>query len=304
MSRHPELARLIAEYEAILAKHNQGHLSAEATQQAVGTLWTTDGAGYEWSIDSTSGRYVRRVPGEQPQFAEEHQFAATLVTPPPGIVNSAPLTTGLSPLDIPSQQLPYSDAGVGEPATGLKALIPVITGHKHFKWAAIAFTLLILFIGVKACSGTTTVDPNPGGVPISSSSSIPTDTIPVVTQSPTGFADDSQTETTNIPVAPTADEVDNVKDVIVSGHRDLFGKAFAVELSAVQIALQSATYAGYFENGITVDLGVATPGLEAGQAESLATLSDNVTGSGIAKATLSWIFVEGSWKITVLPVWQ
>ena len=98
-------------------------------------------------------------------------------------------------------------------------------------------------------------------------------------------------------------ESSEITSTLVSGNRELFAKTFNTSLDPVTIALKSAEYSGYFENGITVDLGIATPGSEPGVAQSEAVLSDSVSGAGITRASVTWVFVDGIWKLAELPSW-
>ncbi|MCP4792079.1 MAG: hypothetical protein GY882_01890 [Actinomycetia bacterium] len=295
MSRHPELARLIADYEAILARHNAGTLTQDAALAALAAMWVSDGVGYEWSIDPQSGRYIRRVPGADAEFADEHQFAPTTIPVQQPADVLAPPTP--APHQVPAPAPQYVEELSGVPAPSFMERIQPMMRNPRAKWLVVAVAVLFLLVGAKACGGSAPADED-GGIPVVTT-----------TTAPTGFKASSTTlPTITVPEAapevPTPDQVGDVNSRFTSGDRGLFIETVAAEISADVIALEAAAYAGFVEHGITVDFGIADIDPATGNIVSFATLADAQSGVVLRNSVLAWVLVEGNWKLAALPGWS
>lgn len=58
---HPNLARIAATYDEIVAAFSQGQLSAREARARIESLTARDDAGVEWSIDAVTGQWQYRT---------------------------------------------------------------------------------------------------------------------------------------------------------------------------------------------------------------------------------------------------
>lgn len=74
---HPNLAKLAANYDEIIERYANGTLGAVAAQREIAALVARDDEGILWSIDPTTGDWLRKtrsgelVPGEPPAYGLE-----------------------------------------------------------------------------------------------------------------------------------------------------------------------------------------------------------------------------------------
>ena len=72
---HPELTNIQSRYERILDDNDAGHINVDQAMGMIAQLTTVDGDGWVWSMDPTTGSFLRAQPGGASQQADPGMFA-------------------------------------------------------------------------------------------------------------------------------------------------------------------------------------------------------------------------------------
>lgn len=71
---HPELKRIEDQYLSLVADLQAGHIGQADALAVLANLTAVDGEGWVWSIDPSTGEFLRALPGQPGMFADPTQF--------------------------------------------------------------------------------------------------------------------------------------------------------------------------------------------------------------------------------------
>lgn len=335
------LARLQAQYNQLVDDVERGNISFEDATASLDQMLVVDGAGQHWSIDVQGQFTVAPGPGVPQQPADPSGFAADRLPPradaqdvppwsdphlmggpadpaphggPPwpgdqgGMGGPGPLPAHMQPNlgrakhlgDDPDDSAParlkrgVKGAGQKIASSGLLAKLP---GDKRTGMVIVAGLLLLVVVFVYTKLGTDPLDSVDSGVPVEQPAGDPA-------PAPGGQMPDGDSEPApEAPAAaplPTGEDVNRVIGALTSGERDIAASVLTINGGTANTVLQTASMAGLDKADVALSSGPAT---EAdGAVHARFVLSDAIDGTEYAEATVTWVQVDGVWKLETWPV--
>ena len=283
MNIHPDLVRLRAQYERIVADYTAGNLDDESAKAALLSMRVFDASGAAWGIN-LDGMYVRqRSPQEQPEVVPPTLFAIqqTGGAPQPG---RAPWEEAreagvpfAKPVIDPGPPGPSALERAGEK---LKERAGALSGgrisgivSKNKITLIVAAVLVVLLVVAKSAGG---------------------DDETVVTASPTSSVPNTSVVSTSSPVVALPDA-----QAVLSSLEVLKNRQAAVGSLGDAGSLQSAFWAGLPGGGFLVEV-KAIDASQTGATASLA-VKDSATGVEVGVVGVALVLDGGSWRVAAWP---
>ena len=122
---HPNLARIAAAYDDIVARHGRGELSAAQAQRAVAALVARDDNGVQWKIDELTGRW---------KYRESSGEYVPAQPPSSGVASLTPWQAGPGYGDNPDDRIVFTEVSSAPP--------PEAPPQRSRALLAVSFTIL------------------------------------------------------------------------------------------------------------------------------------------------------------------
>lgn len=311
---HPELARLEAQYNGLIDQVQAQNLSYNDALVTLASLSIVDGAGAQWGIN-VDGDFTRMSePGGAAKPADPAGFVPPQLPQRPG-APSAPWNNPdlmQPPADVahndnpmfpmPAQPtagiprgraLPDDTEGRSVGRLGeLLAKLPgggSLAGNKRLIIIVVVCVLVLGFIVTRGGDDGAPAGPGTTATETDAPAPLPTDVPATIGTIPVAPAP-----------APNPDEVASALSALTSGDRNLVAGVVNGLTDEAAIAVTTASFAGIERSGLTIL--ADAPAATATGADQTLNLVDTATSASYARATVSWVRVEGGgWKLTAAP---
>lgn len=285
---HPELDRLGQHYQKVVADYNAGSISYQQALEAIASATAIDADGYVWSIDPSTGQFVKSKPGASPRPADPTEFALRRVedAPPgfPGGLGGLPDFGDFDGFDAGQQRrLPTEDDRPG--ASAEKGLFGAVKARLLAKenrrtMAIFAAAVLVVF-----------------AVSLARKDQGEDVVIPETPTTQDGFA--ATTVVGQDTPLPTGDDISRVLSALASGEPETAASAVAKPGDRLATAYNVALFHGFYRTGLVVRSG---PPAETGDGTVLSTLElVDTDGKVLSTVRARWVQSDGTWKLAVWP---
>jgi hypothetical protein len=315
---HPELTRLLEEYNQILNSYEANNITLDEATASLSRLSVTDGLGWVWAVDPQTGLFTKAAPDGTPQPADAADFAANqipyagapsspLLQPPN--VGGAPPSLWTTPPgsdqydSFTPPQPPPSRRGSGGSSTppprsnrsGSGGRGGFFSGNRRLVIivGVIVVVVVIALLSRKSTTGTTTSSTLPPATSTSSTSPTTTTTVPV-----TSSTSPAQ------PGVPSVTQMNSVFGAISNGTQAVTDIRSSVVRPGthVDIVQHVAFFTGLNQVGAYIIDGPARR--VPGGATSTFTLRDGANGPRLYSGRATWVIQGGVWKLSTWPAFS
>lgn len=231
---HPELMRIEEQYLSLVADLQAGHIGQADALAVLANLTAVDGEGWVWSIDPSTGEFLRALPGQPGAFADPAQFSVSRlpvvpVEVPPHGTPAHQVSEYLHPNLRPTPPAPAAEragqalsSAAGSIVSGIGGAAKPVRGLLAGRGRSVLVILVAVVLVAALVAG------RPGGGESGtdvSSSSVPTPTVPPPTIVIPGSEDAVSSATTvpgavpsSLPALPTDAELASFLELLGSGE--------------------------------------------------------------------------------------
>ena len=286
MEMHPDLVKLRAQYERIVADYTAGHLDDDTAKHSLLSMGVFDASGARWSIN-LDGMFVRQKSPQAPvevvnptMFAYVHSGGAAQPGRAPWEEAREAGVPFARPVQDPGPPQPSmverASERLRERTTGLQGGRVGDFVRSNRTTVIIAVVLIVLVFVAKLTAG--------GSDTTSTVATIPASSV-------TAPGDSSSTPGAAIPV------------IDVAGAQTALGvlsdRAGAATTLGAKGALNAAFWRGLTDVGVTWK--VESVNAVGATAESVVLLSDTTTGAELGRVAVKLAVADGTWRVAEWP---
>lgn len=286
MEMHPDLVKLRAQYERIVADYTAGHLDDETAKHSLLSMGVFDASGARWSIN-LDGMFVRqRSPQAPVEVVNPTMFAYVQSggAPQPGRAPWEEAREAGVPFARPVQDpgppqpsmIERASERVKERTTGLQGGRVADLFRANRTTVIIGAVLVVLVFVAKISTG--------GGDATVAVSTIPASTVPSDGGAPT-------TPVLSIPPL----EIEGAQAALGM----LADRTVATPVLGEQGSLNAAFWKGLPDVGVTAKVEVLKRINDKADAE--VALSDSTTGAALGRVTVQLEVANGAWRVAAWP---
>ncbi len=292
---HPELDRMLAEYNKVLASYEASEIELDEARAAISHLTAVDGSGRIWSINPDTGEFMCASPGMAPVPTSPDQFSGNTIpsgfTAPPdawSTTQPAPATSW----DTPTEYTPSSPRTRTRAPKTPRAGTGRLLGNRRL--LIIIGAVLVVLVVVLVVRHPATTSPSTSTLP--PASSVPPSTAP--TTSPTSVPASTP------PGTPTSAQMLAAFEGVSSGPsaESSLGQYVLTPGTHVDIVEHLAFFAGLAQMGATVN--VTTPVRVGSHAVSNFTIRDGSTHQVLYSGHAVWVVHGGTWAMLTWPTFS